>query len=190
VTGNTRRAVRWLPRAICISIWLLPALAAAAPGGPPPPGPWAPHNGLTLGPSLGWVGGGELESAFAAGGELTYYHVLHTPLAVWVSGGARLWTDGAETPVLPYGEAGLSFMLAVVGAGYSAGLGSDQVADHAVHAFVGVAIPLWFPVPRQFLYLEPYYRPSWDVSGEGRPASHELGLMLKWFFELGPGGDE
>lgn len=166
---------------------LSPAFARAVPGGPPPPGPWRPTNGLTLGPSAAWVGGGELGHAFAAGGELSYYHVLHTPLALWISGGARLWTDGDQTPVLPYGEAGLSFMIAVIGAGYSAGLGSDQVPEHAVHAFVGAAIPLWFPVPGQFLYVEPYYRPTWDVTGEGRPVSHELGLMLKWFFELGGG---
>ena len=181
------------PRALATSLPLLAALlisltalpAPAAPGGPPPPGPWEPENGLTLGPSAAWVGGGELGHAFAAGGELTYYHVINTPLAFWLSGGARLWTDGDETPVLPYGEVGLSFMLLVVGAGYSAGLGSEQVPTHAVHGFFGLAIPLWFPVPGQFMYIEPYYRPAWDVSGEGHPASHELGLMLKWFFDLG-----
>lgn len=171
--------------AVILTALVSPKAAVAAPGGPPPPGPWTPSNGLTLGPSAAWVGGGELGNAFSVGGELTYYHVINTPLALWISGGARLWTDGDQTPVLPYGEAGLSFMLLVVGAGYSAGLGSDQVPSHAVQGFVGLAIPLWFPVPGQFMYIEPYYRPAWDVAGEDHPASHELGLMLKWFFDLG-----
>jgi hypothetical protein len=173
--------------AVGLALLLWADSAEAAPSGPPPQGPWDPLSGLTFGPTFGWVGGGELHSAFAAGAELSYSHVLHTPLALWVTGGFRLWTDGDQTPALPYGEAGLAFGILVAGAGYSAGLNSDDVPAHAVHVFVGLAIPLWSPGAGHILYMEPYYRPAFDVSGEGRETAHELGLMLKWYFALATG---
>jgi hypothetical protein len=179
-----RNTIAALATCLCVLCIAGPA-HAGAPGGPPPQGPWDPRHGLTLGPSLAWVGGGELGDAFSAGVELSYYHVVHTPLALWISAGARLWTNGDETPVLPYGEVGIALLVVVAGAGYSAGLGSDAAPAHAVHGFFGLALPLWTPKNGHLLYLEPYYRPCWDVSGAGQPPRHELGVMLKWFFALG-----
>jgi hypothetical protein len=168
-----------------LALLLLGASARAAPEGPPPPGGWDPLNGVTFGPAAAWVGGGPLGNAFATGFELTYFQLIHTPLSIWASAGARLWTDGDQTPVLPYGEIGLSFAILVLGAGYTAGLNSDDVPDHGVHGFFGLAIPIWIPARGHFLYVEPYYRPTWDVTGEGRDTSHELGAMLKWFIAIG-----
>jgi hypothetical protein len=155
----------------------VPAMAVT-----PPPGGWGPIGGVTAGASLSWVGGGDLGDAFGPGLELTYAHKLNTPLFFWVSGGVKLWTGQGEAGVIPYVETGLSFLILVVGAGYGPGLASDLAPAHGVNAFVGLAVPVWTPSKGHLLYLEPYYRPIWDVSPGGAPVSHEVGLMIKWFF--------
>jgi len=140
-----------------------------------------PKSGITLGPSAGWVDGGPVESGFATGLDLTYFHEVKTPVFFWISGGARLWKDSGTSLVIPYAEAGVGLLLVNVGAGWNMGLNGDGDPWHAVNLFVGFNAPLWTPAKGHLLYIEPYYRPQWIVSG-GRGASHEVGALLKWCF--------
>ncbi len=148
----------------------------------PPPGGWGTTRGLTIGPSMAWVGGKEMENTFAPGLELTYFHRINTPLFAWISPGARLWIADGGTGVIPYIEAGLSFLFFNAGVGYGMGFLTPNVPAHSVHGFFGVAIPIWTPKKGHLLYVEPYYRPTWNVSTGDDTAGHELGMMIKWLF--------
>ena len=83
-----------IPAAILATAVLLAAFEVCA--GAPPPGGWGTTRGLTIGPSVAWVGGKEMENAFAPGLDLTYFHRINTPLFVWISPGARLWISMAR----------------------------------------------------------------------------------------------
>ncbi len=153
----------------------------------PPPGGWGTKSGLTLGPSVAWVGGKEMDNAFAPGLELTYFHKINTPLFAWISPGARLWIADGGTGVIPYIEAGLSFLFFNAGVGYGMGFRSKNVPSHSINAFFGVAIPIWTPKKGRLFYIEPYYRPTWNISDKDAAAGHELGMMFKWLFGFGSG---
>lgn len=84
-----------------------------------------------------------------------------------------------------YGEVAVNLIVSVgIGAGYEAapGFGSDA----GLHLFLGLPIPFYptdfFQNPLGFLdepwwvYLLPYYRPSW---GPWPGVAHEMGVMLK-----------
>ena len=155
----------------------------------PPPFGWKPDSGINLGVTGAWVGAGEMGNAGSAGAELTYFHRINAPLYYWLSAGARVWTDGDETGVIPYVETGLSMLYFNLGAGYGPGLASAEIPSHTVNLFVGIAVPIWAPRRGRLFFVEPYYRPAWDVSGGSAPASHEVGLMLKWLFTIGSTGE-
>ncbi|MCP4679046.1 MAG: hypothetical protein GY854_26865 [Deltaproteobacteria bacterium] len=140
---------------------------------------WGPTNGITLGPSAGWVGGGPVESATAVGLEASYFHQIVFPLYFWVSGGGRLWIEDNNLPVLPYIETGLGILLLNLGVGYSIGLNTPGSPSHNIHVFVGLNAPIWSPAKLHVFFIEPYYRPSWNISGGGQ-VSHEVGGILKW----------
>ncbi len=169
--------------AILATTVLLVALEVCA--GAPPPGGWGTTRGLTIGPSVAWVGGKEMENAFAPGLDLTYFHRINTPLFAWISPGARLWIVDGETGVIPYIEAGLGFLFFNAGVGYGMGFDPKTVPAHSVHGFFGVAIPIWTPKKGYLFYVEPYYRPTWDVSDNDGAVGHELGMMIKWLFGFG-----
>jgi len=153
----------------------------------PPPGGWGAIRGINLGTSAAWVGGGRLENAFAPGLDLTFFQRIHTPLFFWVSTGARIWTAGGDTGVIPYVETGLSMMFLTAGVGTGAGFGAENtVPTWSVHLMLGVPIPVWAPIMGHLLFIEPYYRPTFNVSHDSFPTSHEVGILLKWFFMLSP----
>jgi hypothetical protein len=145
---------------------------------------YGPVSGITVGPSAGWVGGGPVDSGLAAGLDLTYFHKIKPPLFFWISGGARLWKEGEVSLVMPYAETGLGLLLINVGAGWCVGMNGDGSPWHAINLFVGLNAPIWSPAKGHLLYLEPYYRPTWNVSDEGGGASHEVGALLKWCFGI------
>jgi hypothetical protein len=178
----------WVLLAVPLLVLLLAGPAAAgAPSGPPPRGGWDRGGGFTLGPAFGWAGGGAPDQAFATGLELTYFHELRNPLFAWISLGGRFWVNGHETSSLPYAEAGLTFVLLNVGGGYAPRFVAGGPTAHTAHLFVGVSIPIFSPARGQFFYIEPYYRPAWQVSGGDAGPLHEVGLMLKWFWALDRG---
>ena len=73
----------------------------------------------------------------------------------------------------------------IAGVGYGMGFLTPNVPAHSVHGFFGVAIPIWTPKKGHLLYVEPYYRPTWDVSDNDGAVGHELGMMIKWLFGFG-----
>lgn len=93
-----------------------------------------------------------------------------------------------------YGEIG-SFVPALAFLGPSLALGAGRFAEPgrpaepALHAFVGLTLPLRIPdlgssrSDTPLPYLEAYYRPQ--VSLSSARSAHELGLMLKVLF-MGP----
>jgi hypothetical protein len=106
-----------------------------------------------------------------------------------LSTGAVFSTDGVAHA---YGELGYwTFISVGAGAGYGAYQSPSGRKDGAtLHLFVGIPIPLtdWEAVlnePPRFMYLLPYYRPSW---GPWPGAAHEVGLMFKVNYELVRGG--
>ena len=161
----------------------------AAMAGAPPPGGWGTINGVNLGVTGAWVGKGELKHAVSPGLDLTYFHRIHTPLYYWISTGARVWTTCCRTGVIPYLETGLSFLVFNLGVGYGPGLASEYIPRHSVNILISIAAPVWTHKRGRLFYLEPYYRPTWDVSGDDSPAAHEVGLMLKWLFMIGSTDD-
>ncbi len=145
---------------------------------------WGPTNGISLGPFAGWVGGNTdgntVESGVATGLDFTYFHKIVFPLYFFASTGARIWIEDGEVPVIPYVEAGLSVLLISTGVGYGIMLNSKDRLGHTLHLFIGVSIPLWSPSKYQLFYVEPYYKPTWDLSSDDRALSHEVGGLIKW----------
>ena len=143
---------------------------------------WGPVNGISIGPSAGWVGGNSIYNSFATGVEISYYHQITFPLYFWASLGARIWMSEEQMPILPYVETGLSVLLISAGAGYSTGLSKDNEMVHYINAFVGINVPIWSPAKRHLIYFLPYYRPTWNVSSDNAHVSHEIGGFIKWIF--------
>ena len=144
-----------------------------------------PANGITVGPSAGWVEGGPIDNGLAAGVDLTYFHKIKTPVFFWISGGARMWKDKEVSRFMPYAESGIGLLFLNVGAGWGLGVNGPAAPWHAINLFVGINVPIWIPAKGHLLYFEPYYRPTWKVSQKGDGdggAIHEVGALLKWCF--------
>ncbi len=143
---------------------------------------WGPRNGITLGPSVGWITGDPVENGVSTGIDLSYFHRITLPLFFWVSGGARVWIDKPNLPVLPYVETGLSILILSVGAGWNMGLNSGNNPWHGINMFVGLNAPIGSPAKGHSFYVTPYYRPTWDVSSDDGTVTHEIGALVKWCF--------
>ena len=159
--------------------------APSAKADKPPTGGWGANTGLNIGSSFAWVGGKNAKNAFAPGADVTYALRLNTPLFWWISAGTRLWTNKETPGILPYMETGFSFLFFNLGAGYAQGFGIN-VPKHSIHGFAGLAIPTWAPQKGHLLFIEPYWRPTFDITPNGHPATHELGVLIKWFFMISP----
>ncbi len=139
-----------------------------------------PKNGITLGPSMGWVGGEPIESGISTGLDISYFHRIVFPLYFWVSGGARAWIDNGEMPILPYVETGFGVVVLNAGVGYGPGVNTGSEISHNINIFVGLNAPIWSPKKGQMFYVEPYYRPTWNLLEGGNTISHEIGGTIKW----------
>jgi len=171
------------------SLLLCAIILTAAPStkaGKPPTGGWGANTGLSTGSSFAWMGGKNTKNTFAPGADITYALRLNTPLFWWISAGTRLcWTNKNTPQILPYAETGFSFLFFNLGAGYAPGF-SNNVPKHSIHGFAGLAIPIWAPQKGHLLFVEPYWRPTFDVTVNEYPITHELGVLIKWFFMISP----
>lgn len=169
---------------LLLFVSMLAALPAVAihPQGRPPQGGWKPGAGLTLGAGSAYVHGGVMERAFSPSVALSLFRKIKSPFNFWASAGGKLVT-ASETVFLPFVETGINILIFNVGAGYALGV-PDAMGIHHLNLFLGVSIPVYIPKRGRVLYAQLYYRPILTLPASDFPASHEMGLMLKWLMVL------
>lgn len=148
-------------------------------GGPRPD--WGPELGVTVGPAVGYASFKDKQGV-APGVDASFYHVIRIPFYFWVSAGGRMIFEGDRTPVMPYVETGFGIVLINVGVGYSPALNYGSVVPHFVQLFLGINAPIWSPKKQHLIYIEPYYRPAWEVSGVLSGTRHEVGGQIRWMW--------
>ncbi|HEX6273201.1 MAG TPA: hypothetical protein VFZ53_09180 [Polyangiaceae bacterium] len=146
------------------------------------PIPAADDNMLAVGPSLAAAPGSGARSGFLFGADATLTIALG-----WLSLGARA-QPGEQWNLYPYAEAGVWFGLNL-GVGYSLGVGRDAPLQNW-HLFVGLPLPIGALGEAPLWFVEPYYRPTMSLNDPSQsPALHELGLLVKWAWDVGASHD-
>lgn len=166
---------------LLITLW-----SGALFAGPPPPGGWAPSNGISMGISGAYVNGGRINNGFCPALDFTFFQKIHRPIFWWGSLGTRFWLSQKGNGIIPYVETGLSIMILNIGVGYGPGAGSSWVPKHSIHMFTGINIPVYVPKKGRLFYVEPYYRPTFPINEDQFPTAHEVGVMVKWLFSIRP----
>jgi len=125
--------------------------------------------------------GGELGDAAAVSLDVTGFIPIRRPLAYWFSGSGRLVSGAEGVAGIPCIETGVTLLFVTLGGGVGVGVGPG-VPLWSAHAIVATPIPLWVPYRGHLLYIAPYWRPAFDITGSGMPPLHELGIYIKWLF--------
>jgi hypothetical protein len=138
---------------------------------------------ISIGPSFSYSTGTDYIKGPTYGIDATYLTEVgkkyHGP--VWFSLGMRFIDNERSAVLVPYAEVG-TWALITIGVGYSRNIGDGPVARDSVHGFFGVPFNLYgVHTPRKpSFYLEPYYRPVYDISRGDIRWHHEYGVMIKF----------